>query len=290
MPDISRYDLNTSAGGRGYVAEYFAKRMRRHDFKRYIAQDLAADFACALAAHLRACDDASQMPIYQVWIEETSSYADVTREYYTERQPSNRRIVYGAPRPAAAPRTMAEVFDQLEKIKTDPKLLEQLRAAAQAVEPRLEKPAQVGNGRFSAGVKWSTVIGAAQRHHEYMNTPEKEAARIAAGNAWLADFHRETAALTDKPGCWCETCRPVTVADMRMVLCPTCGDKRCPHATNHENACAGSSEPCNSFECLAGQRDGINAPTTHAISPLACAALTQKVTSPHNWGPLKDRQ
>lgn len=33
-------------------------------------------------------------PIYQVWIEETSSYADVTAEYYAERLPSNRRIVY----------------------------------------------------------------------------------------------------------------------------------------------------------------------------------------------------
>ncbi|HEM7806936.1 TPA: hypothetical protein U2L37_000111 [Burkholderia multivorans] len=33
-------------------------------------------------------------PIYQVWIEETSSYADVTAEYCAERLPSNRRIVY----------------------------------------------------------------------------------------------------------------------------------------------------------------------------------------------------
>ncbi|MBR8344706.1 hypothetical protein KDX40_13255 [Burkholderia ambifaria] len=37
-------------------------------------------------------------PIYQVWIEETSSYADVTAEYYSERLPSNRRIVYALTR------------------------------------------------------------------------------------------------------------------------------------------------------------------------------------------------
>lgn len=53
-------------------------------------------------------------------------------------------------------------------------------------------------------------------------------------------------ALTAHPGqpdCWCETCRPITLTDMRMVLCPTCGNKRCPHATNHRNACTGSNEP-----------------------------------------------
>lgn len=27
------------------------------------------------------------------------------------------------------------------------------------------------------------------------------------------------------------------------VLCPTCGNKRCPKASNHENACTGSNEP-----------------------------------------------
>lgn len=42
-------------------------------------------------------DPIAQAPIYQVWIEETSSYADVTPEYYAERLPSNRRKVYAAP-------------------------------------------------------------------------------------------------------------------------------------------------------------------------------------------------
>lgn len=45
------------------------------------------------------------------------------------------------------------------------------------------------------------------------------------------------------PDCWCEACRPNTLADMRMILCQTCGNKRCPHATNHLNACTGSNEP-----------------------------------------------
>lgn len=38
--------------------------------------------------------------------------------------------------------------------------------------------------------------------------------------------------------CWCERCRPVTIDDMRMVICPSCGDKRCVHARDHEAPCA----------------------------------------------------
>jgi hypothetical protein len=49
---------------------------------------------------------------------------------------------------------------------------------------------------------------------------------------------------TPTPGeCWCETCRPNTMAHSRMILCPVCGNKRCPRATHHDNACTGSNEP-----------------------------------------------
>lgn len=44
---------------------------------------------------------------------------------------------------------------------------------------RLDAPAQVGGTRFGKGIHWSTVIHAAQRHHEYMQDPAREAARIA---------------------------------------------------------------------------------------------------------------
>nr|WP_239066739.1 hypothetical protein [Citrobacter freundii] len=45
------------------------------------------------------------------------------------------------------------------------------------------------------------------------------------------------------PDCWCRTCRPVTMSDMRFVVCPDCGNKRCPHANDHRNVCTGSNEP-----------------------------------------------
>lgn len=46
-----------------------------------------------------------------------------------------------------------------------------------------------------------------------------------------------------KPDCWCLTCRPVTLNDMRFMVCPDCGNKRCPRANDHRNACTGSNEP-----------------------------------------------
>ena len=30
---------------------------------------------------------------------------------------------------------------------------------------------------------------------------------------------------------------------IRMILCEHCGNKRCPHASDHQNECTGSNEP-----------------------------------------------
>ena len=42
--------------------------------------------------------------------------------------------------------------------------------------------------------------------------------------------------------CWCTTCRPITMTDMRFVVCPDCGNKRCPKANDHRNACTNNNE------------------------------------------------
>lgn len=41
-------------------------------------------------------------------------------------------------------------------------------------------------------------------------------------------------------GCWCRRCNPMI---QMMILCPTCGNKRCPHATFHDYFCTDSNEP-----------------------------------------------
>jgi hypothetical protein len=46
------FDLNTPDGGRGYIANLFKTVLKRHDYRQYIAERLAGDFACTMAQHL----------------------------------------------------------------------------------------------------------------------------------------------------------------------------------------------------------------------------------------------
>jgi hypothetical protein len=44
--------------------------------------------------------------------------------------------------------------------------------------------------------------------------------------------------------CWCHKCNldawPFT---LKMIVCPDCGNKRCPRANDHRNACTDSNAP-----------------------------------------------
>jgi hypothetical protein len=69
-----------------------------------------------------------------------------------------------------------------------------------------------------------------------------------------------------EPQCWCLTCRPMRVDDpesIRMALCPTCGNKRCPKANDHRNQCSNSNEPGQKGSAYEGcgitQQGGSNA-------------------------------
>lgn len=53
---------------------------------------------------------------------------------------------------------------------------------------KLTKPAQVGNTVFGVGVKERMVIERAQREHEYQQTPERKAERIARGREKMDAF------------------------------------------------------------------------------------------------------
>jgi len=46
--------------------------------------------------------------------------------------------------------------------------------------------------------------------------------------------------------CWCQKCFEKETGFsnfMWMVLCPACGNKRCPKATGHTLECTGSNNP-----------------------------------------------
>lgn len=117
--------------------------------------------------------------------------------------------------------------------------------------------------RFGKGVKTRLVLDAIQRRAEHYAeleamTPEERAeydAGIEAFKAMLPQPAPQSPGSDhatvpgkwipvseQKPDCWCRTCRPVVLNDMRFVVCPDCGNKRCPRANNHRNACTGSNE------------------------------------------------
>lgn len=70
--------------------------------------------------------------------------------------------------------------------------------------------------------------------------------RIAAAPVVSQPLTTEAERTEASAQCWCSTCRPVNPmvdADNRMVVCPDCGNKRCPRASDHIYRCSGSNEP-----------------------------------------------
>ena len=142
-------------------------------------------------------------------------------------------------------------------------------------ERKITKPARVWGARFRPGIPEQTIIEAAYRYAEHESSQEeKEAGKInfdllmaavhkiapegwqlvpveptenMIGQGWgasvmvVSEVIKAWAAMlaaAPKPEC----CRPVAMTDMRFVVCPDCGNKRCPRANDHRNACTGSNE------------------------------------------------
>ncbi len=51
--------------------------------------------------------------------------------------------------------------------------------------------------------------------------------------------NQSTQMIEENANCACRECNPNA---WWMVVCCICGNKRCPHATNHENECTNSNE------------------------------------------------
>ena len=56
-------------------------------------------------------------------------------------------------------------------------------------------------------------------------------------------------AQADAEQCWCHKCNEgrlvngIPFAATQMIVCPICGNKRCPHASDHALACTASNDP-----------------------------------------------
>lgn len=61
--------------------------------------------------------------------------------------------------------------------------------------------------------------------------------------------------------CGCYTCEQQVIEAVggfrTMNLCGTCGNKRCPRASHHDNECSGSNDPGQPGSRYEGQRPGL---------------------------------
>ncbi|EOV8481667.1 DUF550 domain-containing protein [Klebsiella aerogenes] len=122
-------------------------------------------------------------------------------------------------------------------------------------EPRLHiksQPAPVvpdSREQFEAWAKkqglMSESFGIRSVNEQFVNScweawQESRAAMLQAELVTTANKLGNSPVILD---CWCRTCRPVALNDMRFVVCPDCGNKRCPRANDHRNSCTWSNEP-----------------------------------------------
>jgi hypothetical protein len=57
------------------------------------------------------------------------------------------------------------------------------------------------------------------------------------------DIFKKKPIVEDETICYCIKCRKAAkINQPRMVVCPTCGNKRCPNASDHELECTNSNE------------------------------------------------
>ena len=98
-------------------------------------------------------------------------------------------------------------------------------------------PSQVDIGTFH---RW--VDDLAQEHGESLVT---YSGRFGACEVWTRGERcscstcdeRDRNKAAEATGVW------TLSLQSHMILCPACGNKRCPHATHHDNPCTGSNEP-----------------------------------------------
>lgn len=66
----------------------------------------------------------------------------------------------------------------------------------------------------------------------------------------MFEFGKKSAESNAEYQCFCYNCNKDRKTEQgwpwvatRMILCPECGNKRCPHSTDHNLECTGSNEP-----------------------------------------------
>ena len=85
-------------------------------------------------------------------------------------------------------------------------------------------------------------------NHPYIQYRHKNYTEMVAERQRVKDLEvrvkeqAELIRLLQKTPCYCYTCADTKTRLTTMILCPNCGNKRCPKATDHNNACTNSNE------------------------------------------------
>lgn len=114
----------------------------------------------------------------------------------------------------------AKIFNAIRRLNTIREQREELEAAAIDL---------VAAARTD-GKDWDEIgaalgMGGGQAYVMYAHL-----IRESCGNCWRCTNLAAQSSLT-------------TYGSSRMILCEKCGNKRCPHATDHDNECTASNEP-----------------------------------------------
>lgn len=129
----------------------------------------------------------------------------------------------------------------LDAVATNPHMHSLTTSIIAMVALELNKRLEAGNSPAQSDCcPAQNSVAPAQSPIDHGYRSECECSGCKATARTCADLSANSPA---NPGCWCRTCRPVVLNDMRFVVCPDCGNKRCPRANDHRNACTGSNEP-----------------------------------------------
>ncbi|HHA2274806.1 TPA: hypothetical protein ACOEHF_000546 [Enterobacter hormaechei subsp. xiangfangensis] len=205
------------------------------------------DAAMALAAMNIALASLEAEPIYQLWDE---GYYDTQKETYDAVLNAvgtgvRGRIVYTAP---PAPECLIRpVHPRISSEELDDETLEELIGFRRST---FEYHSQQGNKvqTIIHGVTLTAMLELRERRAAMLQGAENAESPTTMQTAPSLDSSQIIAESPSGnspviPDCSCGTCRPVTFTDSRFVVCSECGNKRCPHANDHRNACTGSNEP-----------------------------------------------
>lgn len=154
------------------------------------------------------------------------------RQSWFEQQSANARLIA-----TMHPQAVLALIERLERAERVPlpvgaaRVL-QIRRAHASAKPTERNPAWMNSHRDMAVL------------FQRIDELEAELRRIHVEQAESVGFH--LGAQVPSPDCW--KCHDAAVAQgrapaPRMILCPTCGNKRCPKASDHDLACTGSNEP-----------------------------------------------